>query len=98
MKMRVGFLSFLTLFAFAEMAQEQPAWRLSTTERIARRLDPQRVAQQSRDASNRRDGAKRLPRFIINGGENPELFLPTELMAFLLSDFGESQYRDATRA
>lgn len=69
------------MLALSAAAQEAPPWTLTTAERIQARLDPKRIAM-------RADAAKTTSHvgFVIDGGRNPELFLPSELMSFFLSD------------
>jgi hypothetical protein len=83
-------IAFLLLFAavtsFAQ-SENRPAWTWTSAERIAKRLDNHNIAERRRvEAAGSSSGAESIPAFVINGSHDPELFLPSELVAMLLSD------------
>jgi hypothetical protein len=78
----------LLTFAYitAAGAQEEPPWKMTIGERIARRLDARGMAERRRIQEPKLESASATPaKFVIDGRENPELFLPSELMALLLA-------------
>ena len=88
---RYGLVSVFVLCGFSAMAQERMPWQLSIDERLALRHElANKLAAQPRVQSTQRDG-KPPARFVLDGRETPELFLRTELMAFLLSEFGDHE-------
>lgn len=105
----------MTAFAGENSTKERKqAWEWATEERIANRLDPGRVAERNRHyqatrsgrpsaMSNSGDTAQHMLSYVIDGGRNPELFLPHELFAGLLtgvvtSEPLRSRQRDYYRA
>jgi hypothetical protein len=79
----------LTVFAIALAgpltATDRPAWLLTAEERVALRYDGRKAAERRRIAATRAAPGMPPPELVIDGSANPELFLPSELMAFLLS-------------
>jgi len=84
----------------------QPAWSLTTEERLAIRLDAAKMRQReiARSESQRSVTAEpvvpRYETYVIDGCRDPELFLPTELFDALLlrldqSDGAFASKRDA---
>lgn len=61
---------------------------------------PERLARfRQQSAAKSTNGEEPTASFLIDGRENPELFLPTELMAYLLSSFSdEGSSRETLRA
>ncbi|HEY4640044.1 MAG TPA: hypothetical protein VII75_01750 [Thermoanaerobaculia bacterium] len=91
MKLR---FALLALLALAASGQEKPlpkateAWKWTIEQRIAARLDPGGMAERRHAHIARNgDGPDYNPAvFIIEGEVNPELFMPYELMTFLIVD------------
>jgi hypothetical protein len=77
----------LVLLALAAYGQERAPWLLSTDERLALRFDSRAAAERMRVYAQSSDDelSAMLPPFLIDGRRNPELLLPSELMAFLLA-------------
>lgn len=75
------------LFALAASAAEQgrPPWSLTIAERLALRLDPERLADRARRYASNAGPGSATPRFVIEGQREPELFLPYEVMGQLLN-------------
>ena len=101
--MKVGF-ALLALLALVASGQEKSlpkateAWKWTIEQRIAARLDPAGLAERRRVAAlNNSDGPPANPApFVIEGSKNPELFLPHELMSFLITDVmlpGDDRHR-----
>lgn len=90
----VAAVALVSTLALSAAAQEPPPWTLTIPERIQARLDPKRIAM-------RADAAKGTPHvgFVLDGSRNPELFLPSELMSFFLSDLitGTPEHRRKDR-
>jgi len=91
--MRVGF-AVLALLALVASGQEKSlpkateAWKWTIEQRIAARLDPAGMAARRHvHALHNSDNPDyNPPVFVIEGEANPELFLPHELMTFLIVD------------
>jgi len=100
------FATFLVVSTFpiaanAQTATQKKPWEWTLEERITARSDPtlakERVAaSRNNDHESHALNAEttRLPADVVSGRENPELFLPSELMSFLLSTLTESSSRD----
>jgi hypothetical protein len=74
------------------------AWKWTLEQRIATRLDPAGLDERRRVAAlNNSDGPVTNPaQLVIEGSRNPELFLPHELMSFLITDVmlpGDDRHR-----
>ncbi len=86
---RVGkhLVVLLAFFAVEAQAQKLPPWDWTLSDRIKMRVDAEQIARRaSVNASEfQKIPRARAPKFVINGQHNPELFLPSELMAYLLS-------------
>jgi hypothetical protein len=90
---------WIIIFASAALAQERPPWSWTVEERLARRLNPRLLAERSREnARQLGDESADRPKFVIDGRENPELFLPTELMSFFLADADDANGQAARTA
>jgi len=75
----------------------QPAWSLTTEERLAIRLDAAHMRQREIARSESQRGVKaaepvvpRYETYVIDGCRDPELFLPTELFDALLLRLAQS--------
>ena len=90
----IAAVAALWTLAFAAEAQERPPWTLTTSERIAARVDGKAMAMRADASASKSRGG-----FVLDGSRNPELFLPSELMSFFLSDFiaGSASFRDRNR-
>ena len=69
-------------------ATKKEAWEWSEDERIAARLDPDAIKQRATAHLAHAEGQSEHDagdRFVIDGKENPELFLPFELFTSLVS-------------
>jgi hypothetical protein len=87
-----------SLLAFAALAAARPPWLLTDGERIAARVDPRNVSERVRAHRDSAEGGVSAP-YVIDGQRNPELFLPTELVAFLATQyFVDERTRSAERA
>lgn len=83
--MRIAAVALLLL-----LASDKPAWKWTDEERVAARLDPQHLKERREAHSVEVEiPLDRLSPYMINGARNPELFLPGEVMAMLLSSFGD---------
>jgi len=74
----------LSCIATATEAQSIKPWQWSLADRLRERLEDKNISERLKDAkafSATGSGTK----FVVDGKRNPELFLPSELMAFLLS-------------
>jgi hypothetical protein len=91
--MRVAF-AVLAVLALVASGQEKPlpkateAWKWTIEQRIAARLDPGGMAERRQIHIRRIDDQPDYnPSVVVIEGEsNPELFMPHELMTFLISD------------
>lgn len=81
----------LFVVAFSAVAQERAPWKWTLEERLALRYDRAHMAERAKNAGN-------PSAFVIAGRENPELFLPSELVSSLLSTFIPEVYRARTQA
>src|SRR3954469_4261991 len=92
-------LFFVAALALAQKAtQIKEPWQLTDDERIAARLDPEKIRQRAAShaatlsrlhpevvsSMNVGAGDGQAPGLIIDGAKNPELFLPFELFGHLL--------------
>lgn len=85
--MRVLISVVLLFFALSMVAADRNPWELTLEERLALRVDPHAAAARLRvHADDAGVEVGRPPQFVIDGAHNPELFLPGELMSFLLSE------------
>lgn len=100
-------LSSLTLLAEQHLetrpsaAHPKAAWLWSLEERIAVRLDPDHLSHRARayrealragpSAGAISPAADSGPGFVIQGGRNPELFIPTELFDSVLRGFSDDK-------
>lgn len=87
----IGVRLLVFLLAFSAVAQERAPWKWTLEERLARRLDQTHIAERAKKAGNPRV-------FVIEGRENPELFLPGELMSSVLNTFIPELHRARTQA
>jgi hypothetical protein len=90
---------FLCFLPYAATAQPPSAANWTLEERLARRNDPADVARRAYvNARRMTPGPQKPPDFIINGGDDPELFLPFELMNMLLDSMHDrtEAYRHRT--
>lgn len=92
MRPRLAFALLLTASLGASAQQKTlpkkaEAWKWTIEQRIAARLDPAAMAER-RHVHMRHSGDPDYepPVFVIDGEANPELFLPNELMTFLIVD------------
>lgn len=78
------FIPLMILLATATAAEPRAPWKLTTTERIRLRRDPNLAAERRRTPAlidmNVASSAD-----VISGKDHPELFLPTELLTFLIT-------------
>jgi hypothetical protein len=79
------------VIAFSAVAQERAAWKWTLDERLARRFDPPHMAERAAKAGTR-------DAFVISGRDNPELFLPSELVSSVLMTFIPELHRARTQA
>src|SRR5687767_5004065 len=78
-------LLLISASALAEPPERKP-WQWTPKERFALRLDPHAAAERARVHASTNAGGNATPaHFVIDGRRNHELFLPSELMSFLLS-------------
>jgi hypothetical protein len=83
---RVYLGTLMLLFvAGVTRGQERPAARWTLEERLERRNDPVDAAHRAYvNAMRMTPGPRKPPNFVISGADDPELFLPFELMNMLL--------------
>jgi hypothetical protein len=83
---RVVLWSLTLLFTFRlAFAQDRPAAKWTLEERLERRNDPVEIAHRAYvNAVRMTPGPRKPPNFVISGSDDPELFLPFELMNMLM--------------
>lgn len=98
MHLRLSLAATLLILSVPVTAGDRPAWSMSNEERLALRFDEHASAErvQAHVSAMALDAAR--PQFVIDGARNPELFLPGELMSFLLAGYaGDSESIEAAR-
>ncbi|HYO75119.1 MAG TPA: hypothetical protein VE010_01550 [Thermoanaerobaculia bacterium] len=103
-QLRLGWRSlamFLVLAAVlpSSLYAREP-WTLTVAERLEKRFDPVHAAERILAQTRMGPSDRKAPGFVIDGSRNPDLFLPSELMSFLLShaNSGDAVHRHAGRA
>lgn len=82
---RTWFAACLVVAPVAMFGAPRRAWELSLDERLSRRFDARHAAARVAAHASNAPSHTRLPVFVIDGARDPELFTPSEWMAFLLA-------------
>lgn len=111
--MRIGIVAVVFVLAGIVSAADRPqaapkrstapAWKWTTEERLALRLDPAAIRDRSAAAGDPATGSSgvqvqsQATRFVIDGARDPQLFLPWELFNSLVGSLREDSLRERQR-